>query len=140
MIRFSRVPRRLTAAMALMLGISCTNPVCGCPPASAHALMSGRVTGPDGTPMPYSILTVQMSEAGCADPFWQAGYPRAEAEGRYSWAVHAGGESSVAGCIRAFASPPQHLTGLRASDTVAVPVQFSYEGTDVRMDFRLRAK
>lgn len=139
MIPSLRVPKRLSAVLALVLVVSCENPVCGCPPASARVSLNGRVTRPDGSPIVYATLNFQVSETGCAEPFVSAGYPRTEGDGRYIWTIHAGGVPTD-GCIRAFAAPPSHDTRLRASDTVTVPVRFDYDPESVRLDFVLRAR
>lgn len=139
MIPSLRVPKRLSAVLALVLVVSCENPVCGCPPASARVSLSGRVTRPDGAPMVFATLNFQVSETGCAEPFVSAGHPRTGVDGSYGWTVHAGGEPAD-GCIRAFATPPVTETGLRASDTVTVPVRFDRDPENLRLDFVLRAR
>jgi hypothetical protein len=134
-----RVPRPLSAALALMLLGSCINPICGCSPKPARVPVSGRVTRPDGAPIAFATLNFQASSADCAEPFTSAGYPRTEADGRYSWSVIHDGEPGD-GCIRVFATPPVNETGLRASDTVKVPVRFDYDPEPMRLDFVLRAR
>lgn len=133
-----RVPRAFAAAIGMMLIVSCQNPVCGCPPAVAEAVLYGRVTDPAGNPVAGATLSAQEGSPGCEHTAG-IGWTATDAAGRYRTLIHT--PMPHPECLRAFALPPAGSL-LRGSDTVPFQVRFDYDKVvdSARVDLVLRAR
>jgi hypothetical protein len=140
MYRLPGAPRLLTVSLALVLVVSCGDPVCGCLSA-ARAVVYGRVTDPAGAGVAGALVATQQSSVAC-DPagMEETGFARTTADGRYRLQMRTGAPPLPDGCLRAFADPPAQST-LRGSDTVPFTVEMDYAGPmdSVRVDLVLRA-
>jgi hypothetical protein len=138
MYRSLRVPKRMILALALLLVVSCDNPVCGCL-TPARAVMHGRVTGPGGG-VAGAVVLAELGRGTCDDDFAEViGSTRAGADGRYRMPMHSFAPPEADACLRAYARPPS-LTLLTGSDSVRFDVDFKHEGSldSVRVDLVLR--
>lgn len=140
MIRSLPSPKRLSAALALLLVVSCDNPVCGCTPSRDAAILYGRVTDPAGTPVADAAVGALYALPGCVEPVEAMGQARTGADGRYRMAVYTFFHARPGDCLRAYALPPAQ-SSLRGSDTVAFSVQFAVDVPEdsARVDLVLRA-
>jgi hypothetical protein len=140
MIRSLPFPKRLSAALALMLVVSCDNPVCGCPPSRDAGFLYGRVTDAAGTPVADARVEALYAFPGCVEPVEPMGQARSGADGRYRMAVYTVFHARPGDCLRAFALPPAQ-SSLRGSDTVAFSVEFAVDvpKDSARVDLVLRA-
>lgn len=135
-----RAPRLPAASLALMLVVSCDNPVCGCITPS-RAVVYGRVTSPGGGGVAGAVVHAELGFPACApEMIEEIGSARTEADGRYRLQLRTLEPLRPEGCLRAFAHPPAQGTLLR-SDTVPFAVDLRYEGRmdSVRVDLVLRA-
>ncbi|HEX6037804.1 carboxypeptidase-like regulatory domain-containing protein [Longimicrobium sp.] len=137
--RRRRVPAYFAGALALLLVVSCTNPMCGCPPLPPpHAVLYGRVTDPAGTPVQGAAVALEGAETGCNGPGTVGARVLTGADGMYRLPVWISAEP-MGVCLRAHAAPPSGRE-LWASDTIQVRPLFGAEPADsARADFRLRA-
>lgn len=140
MPRLMRAPRLLTASLALMLVVSCENPVCGCITPS-RAVVYGRVTNPSGAGVAGAFVHTELGFPACApEMIREVESARTEADGRYRLQLRTLEPLRPEGCLRAYADPPAQGT-LLPSDTVPFAVELRYEGRmdSVRVDLVLRA-
>lgn len=140
MPRLPRVPRHLAGVLAMLLVVSCDNPMCGCPPSRDAAILYGRVTNAAGAPVANATVGAEYSFAGCAEPREPMGETRTAADGRYRLPIFTSFQARPGDCLRAFALPPAQ-DGLRGSDTVAFAVRFAVDVAEdsARVDLVLRA-
>jgi hypothetical protein len=139
MLRSLRVPKRMTSALALLLVVSCDNPVCGCL-TPARAMLYGRVTNPAGGAVPGAVVLAELGRGTCEDDFAEViGDARSGADGRYRMQVHSFAPPDADACLRASASPPS-LSLLTGSDSLEFDVKFKHEGSidSVHVDLVLR--
>lgn len=140
MLRLMRAPWLLTTSLALMLVVSCENPVCGCLTPS-RAVVYGRVTNSAGAGVAGAVVHTELGFPACApELIEEIGSARTEPDGRYRLQLRTLGALRPEGCLRAYADPPAQST-LRASDTVPFAVKLRYEGRmdSVRVNLVLRA-
>jgi hypothetical protein len=140
MPRLMRAPRLLTGSLALMLVVSCENPVCGCITPS-RAVVYGRVANPAGAGVPGAAVHTGLGFPRCEPGMIrEIGSTRTEADGRYRLELRTLEPLRPEGCLRAYANPPGQGT-LLPSDTVPLSVELRYEGRmdSVRVDLVLRA-
>lgn len=140
MIRSLPFPKRLSAALALLLVVSCDNPMCGCTPSRDAAILYGRVTDPAGSPVAGAPVEALYAFAGCVEPVEPMGQARTGADGRYRMEVYTTFHARPGDCLRAYALPPAQ-SSLRGSDSVAFAVQFAVNvpKDSTRVDLVLRA-
>ncbi|HLM67886.1 MAG TPA: carboxypeptidase-like regulatory domain-containing protein [Longimicrobium sp.] len=136
-----RLPRFVGALLAMVLVVSCTNPVCGCL-TQPTAVLYGRVTDPAGAGVAGAEVLAEQAFGPCGSATPDrgvVGYGRTGADGRYRLVMD-GGTSGLDDCQRAYARrPPQ--SRLRDSDTVAFSVRFRHEPPmdSARVDLVMRA-
>lgn len=136
-----RLPRFAGALLALVLVVSCDNPVCGCLTPST-AVLYGRVTDPAGAGVAGAQVLAELGQGSCgsAGPgHVAAGFARTGADGRYRFVMRTIA-SRPEDCKRAYAQRPPR-SSLRDSDTVAFSVRFDAEPPmdSARVDLVLRA-
>ncbi|HEU0302009.1 MAG TPA: carboxypeptidase-like regulatory domain-containing protein [Longimicrobium sp.] len=135
-----RIPRTLSAALGLMLFVSCANPyeTCACSPPPDEAVVYGRVTDPAGAAVAGSLVRVEIGIPGCgSSPIMEA---TTGADGRYRILAYSFGGPEPR-CEHVFALPPAG-SALLASDSLPVAVQFRSaraQPDSVRVDLMLRA-
>lgn len=139
MTRIPRIPRSLSAALALLLIVSCDNPVCGCL-TPAQAVVYGRVTNPAGAGVSGAIVLAEQGRGTCEEDFFDVlGSVQTQADGRYHLLLRSAGPPPDDACLRAYARPPTTIS-LIGSDSVEFDMAFRYQAPldSVRMDFVLR--
>ena len=136
-----RVPRHLAACLGAMLVLSCGDPMgmCACPPTAFRAVLKGRVTGPEGQPVPGAWVVAEIGRPGCTEQVYPAGQVRTGADGGYRLDLVDPRNPRPGDCLRAYATPPS--AALLASDTVPFAVAFGANRVvdSVRVDLVLRA-
>ena len=140
MPRLMRAPRLLILSLALILVVSCENPVCGCITPS-RAVVYGRVTNPAGAGVAGAVVHTELGFPACEpEMIREIDSARTEADGRYRLQLRTLESPGPEGCLRAYADPPAQ-GALRGSDTVPFAVALRYEGRmdSVRVDLVLRA-
>ena len=141
-MRRIRVPRHLAISLGAMLFISCSNPewVCGCSPAEPVALLSGRVTGPDGAGVAGAEVHARIGRPGCTEPFQSGRAAVTREDGSYRAYIHGGYTVQAPGdCVFVHAEPGDQGS-LRMSDTTRVDVLFvtGEQPDSVQVDLVLR--
>jgi hypothetical protein len=135
-----RIPRPFAAALTLMLGVSCADPLmtCACSPVPPMAVLYGRVTDAAGNPVPNATVRAQNGPPGCQPFANDAGAAGTDADGRYRAEIY--GPGGPVECLRAFALAPAGFN-LRGSDTVDFRVTFAVRHPldSTRVDLVLRA-
>lgn len=133
----------LAGALTAMLAVSCTNPVCGCPPARHSALLYGRVTDAAGAPVQGARVTAERADPGCVGTVYPLGSAAATGpDGGYRAEIYASGPMRPGDCLRAHAAAPPG-SPLAGSDTVPFAVHFVLESStpdSVRVDLVLRTE
>lgn len=137
-----RFPMLFAGSLALMLAVSCTNPVCGCPPSRDAAFMHGRVTDPSGAPVQSAVVTAELLTPGCTESLGEMARVQTQADGTYRTTIYSAYGTRPGDCLQAHATPPATLSRLRTSDTVAFAVDFAVDTPrdTVRVDLVLRAQ
>jgi hypothetical protein len=94
-----KYPRALLLApAAVALGLACTQPMCGCPPARSHVMVEGTVTTAAGAPVQGAAMHATLFPQRCDSPFGETSHVATDAAGRYevrAFSVHGG-----AACLR----------------------------------------
>jgi hypothetical protein len=141
MLRSPRVPRLVTVPLALLLVVSCDNPMCGCPPSRDAALVYGRVTDASGNPAVGIRVEARHDAAGCVEPGEVIGNAFSQAGGAYRMPIYTVSPARPGDCLRAYALASTNTVLVRGSDTVAFAVRFAVDVAEdsVRVDLVLRA-
>jgi hypothetical protein len=128
----------IAASFALLFTLSCSNPICGCLTMPPSAVVEGRVTAPDGSPVQGARIAVESGDAQCGSAVEIAqGFTRSD--GRYGILVMELRSVKPGDCLRAHAAPPAG-SALAASDTLRFSVRFTPDAPSdtARVDLVLR--